>query len=159
MSCHQLPGIMTKIFCMKWNMFPFFPFFTYYLFCGLPIMDRHLCVWGKQRWVKFRNVRSSDTDVDLPIVSADIFTIFKSNTIASSLQNALFRSNTIASSLKNGLLQRTMTIVNCPLSITISMNFSTIKQEKKLLISSAPMQNYIFKFGDQNIIFYVTQSL
>ncbi len=37
------------------------------------------CLFG-QRWAKFRvpTVRSSNTDVDLPIVSADLFTNFKS---------------------------------------------------------------------------------
>ncbi len=87
---------------------------------------------------KVLTVRSSDTDVDLPIVAADLFTILKKQNnrfisskwltqkghnhfvqiglfgrdkIASSLQNGLSRNNTIASSLQKGLL-RSNTFVN-----------------------------------------------
>ncbi len=38
-------------------------------------------------------VRSSDSDVNLPILSADLFANFKNKTIASSLQNGLLRSD------------------------------------------------------------------
>jgi len=42
-------------------------------------------------------VLSSDTDIDLPIVSANLFANFRSDTIASSLQTEKFWSDTIAS--------------------------------------------------------------
>jgi hypothetical protein len=80
------------------------------------IIHNSKVLWFFTKGGRSSDCRSSDTDVDLPIVSADLFTNFKSKTIASSLQiglcgrdkitssleNGLFRSNTIASLLQNG---------------------------------------------------------
>ena len=45
-------------------------------------------------------VRSSDTETDLPTLSADLFTNFRSDIIASSLKTGGFCSDTIASSIE-----------------------------------------------------------
>jgi hypothetical protein len=45
-------------------------------------------------------LRSSDTETDLPTLSADLFTNFRSDIIASSLKTGGFFSDTIASSIE-----------------------------------------------------------
>ncbi len=64
-------------------------------------------------------VRPSDTETDLPIVSADLFTNFRSYMIASSLKTGGFWSDTIASSIKICLL-----FTNC---VASSLQFEGIQ--------------------------------
>jgi hypothetical protein len=76
-----------------------------YLPVAILISDKLFWIFSPFSWWgpmvgKVPMVRSFDTDTHLLIVSANLFTNFINNAIASSLQTGSFRSDTIASSIE-----------------------------------------------------------